>query len=115
MDEYDTALGSSDINQMSNLNLKFKLCLLFKLQRLSICDSGVLTFLQADRDRKIQDLIVENNKIVRPHIYDFLKKYQVAYVVKDLLRDNNFHIEKLKNTKEVYNDSTIAIYRLIGY
>lgn len=115
MNEYDTALGSSDINQMSNLNLKFKLCLLFKLQRLSICDSGVLTFLQADRDRKIQDLIVENNKIVRPHIYDFLKKYQVAYVVKDLLRDNNFHIEKLKNTKEVYNDSTIAIYRLIGY
>src|SRR3989344_2717425 len=112
MNEYDAALGSSDINQTSNLNFKLKLCKLFKLQRLASCDPEALVRLKAIRDRKIQDLIIENNRIVRPHIYDFLKKYHVTYAIKDLSRDQDFHIETLKNSKEVYNDGSIAIYYL---
>jgi hypothetical protein len=112
MNEYDIVLGNTDIIQTSDLNFKLKLCRLFKLQRLSVCDSGALTSLQEARDRKIQDLIVENNKIIRPRIYDFLKKYHVAYAIKDLSRDQNFHVETLKGAREVYDVGGIAIYSL---
>ncbi len=63
------------------------------------------------KNKEIAELVIKNEKEIRPHITELLKKYQVAYAIKDTRDDPNFHVEKFKNTQEIYNDGRFVIYK----
>lgn len=48
---------------------------------------------------------------IKPNIKDYLKKYQVSYILKDLARDPQYRPEKLGATR-VYGDGNFEIYQM---
>ncbi|MEK7109349.1 MAG: hypothetical protein AAB919_02840 [Patescibacteria group bacterium] len=48
---------------------------------------------------------------VRPHIKSYLRKYNVSYILKDVIRNPNWHPEDLR-AKLVYSDGRYELYRL---
>ncbi len=48
---------------------------------------------------------------VKPNIKAYLKKYNVSYIIKDIVLDVQFHPEKL-GAMRVYSDGRFEIYRL---
>ena len=47
---------------------------------------------------------------ILPNLRDELKKFHVAYILKDLKNDSDFHPERLPYAKEVYSDGRFVIY-----
>lgn len=107
-------LGLSYFRRFDDLNWKSDLCKIFRRIMFNGCistSSGLtLTQVEALKDEDIKKLINKNEKEVRPNIEKLLKKYQVAYAIKDKLSGNNFNVEKLKNVKEIYNDNRFIVY-----
>jgi uncharacterized membrane protein len=60
-----------------------------------------------------EDMHIRYQEDVRPNLYEKLKKYNVTYIMKDFREDKDFHPEKLPFVEEVYNDTLIAIYKII--
>lgn len=110
-----TALGLSYFRQFDDLRWKAELCQKLKFIVFKGCvpkTSGLtLSELAYRRDREISELMEVNEKEIRPRIVELLKKYHVAYVVKDLVNDKSFHVEKFKNTREIYNDARFVIFK----
>jgi hypothetical protein len=48
---------------------------------------------------------------IRPHIKEYLKKYHVSYILKDVVHNPGWHPEEL-GAKRVYSDGSYEIYRL---
>jgi hypothetical protein len=48
---------------------------------------------------------------IKPNILDYLKKYHVSYILKDMTRNSDWHPERL-GAKRVYNDEYYELYRL---
>lgn len=68
---------------------------------------------QTDKEKKtLVDKMLGLNIAIRLQIYQELKKYHVAYIVKDLSRDLDWHPEKIKNTLQVYNNGKFAVFRV---
>lgn len=108
-------LGLSYFRRLDDLNWKLDICNFFKFVKFGGCDpissGSAFSEVISQKNKEIQNLIEKNERDIRPRIKELLKKYQVAYAIKDLLNDPNFHVEKLKNTREIYNDGRFAIYQ----
>lgn len=50
-------------------------------------------------------------KEIRPHLTEYLEKYHVSYIIKDLEEDAHYQPESVGGI-EVYNDGYVAIYQL---
>lgn len=113
---FTVPLGHSYVRRLDDLNWKLELCEMFKwvLNNCTPTSSGLtLSQVELAKETDIKNLIDKNNKEIKPHINELLRKYQVAYAIKDKLNNSNFNVERLKNIKEIYNDGRFIIYELI--
>lgn len=112
--ETTAALGHSYVRRFDDLRWKIKLCQKLKFIMFEQCipkSSGLtLSELAFQKDKDISNIMKLNEKEIRPNIVGLLKKYRVAYVVKDIKNDPGFKVEKFKNIKEIYNDGRFAIF-----
>lgn len=109
--EYSLPLGTYKF-QIKDLKLKDRVCGLIHFNVFQFCDNVAIVKATTQINKSVEDLMIKNKEEIRPHLAEFIKKYHVAYVIKDLLNDPNFNVETLKNTKEIYNDGAFAVYRL---
>ena len=114
-DDSITTLGHSYVRQLDDLNWKAEVCNSLKLimprRCVSISSGRSLSELISQKNKDISKLVRKNEKEIRPHIVELLKKYHVAYAIKDIKVDSDFHVEKFKNVEEIYNDGRFAIYK----
>lgn len=113
-EDFIGALGHSYDRRLDDLKWKSGVCKILKFIMFNGCipmSSGLtLSELLSQKDREIEELIVKNEKEIRPNIVELIKKYHVTYAIKDVKNDPDFHIEKFKNFKEIYNDGRFIIY-----
>ena len=62
-------------------------------------------------DQYFTDLENKFTEEIKPHIQDYLAKYHVSYVIKDIQLDTQYHPEKIGGVK-VYDDGHFQIYKL---
>ncbi len=113
-DDSTAALGHSYVRRLDDLKWKSNICGMLKFIMLNGCfptsSSLTLSELLSQKNKDIAELISKNEKEIRPHIAEWLKKYRVVYAIKDVKNDPGFHIEKFKNFKEIYNDGRFVMY-----
>lgn len=108
-------LGHRYVRQFDDLQWKADVCKMLNPIMLGGCVPRSLGMTSSEllvqKNKEIAELVIKNEKEIRPHIAELLKKYQVTYAIKDTRDDSDFHVEKFKNTQEIYNDGRFVIYR----
>ena len=62
-------------------------------------------------DTLFEDLAVKFTSDIRPHVKEYLKKYRVSYILKDVKLDRQYHPEEL-GAARVYNDGGFELWKL---
>lgn len=106
--DYEILFGYNYEQESINFNLRSWIC---KKTGFIFCNDLGASVLLLEKEKNIQNLFQYNKEYVRPNIYELLKKYHVTYAVKDIKNDRDLQFDKLKNTKEIYNDGRFIIYK----
>lgn len=78
------------------------------------CDqykNAVAAWVQTEH-RSAVDRMLQLDARIRPRMYEYLKKYHVGYIIKDLKRDSNMHPETIENIELVYRTNEFEIYKV---
>ena len=107
--EYVYYSGSYFDYKMNDLNLRNRLCTVVKLDN-NFCQRQLVQALISQKDRDIIDTYQLDKTSVRPHIQEYLKKYQVSYLILDTTQDTIS--KKTIPMVPVYNDGRFEIYKI---
>lgn len=92
------------------LEREVKICKIIKFWDTASC--GVApTSEELLGEQYFEGLVERFDTDIRPHITEYLHKYHVSYVLKDIQRDTTYHPEALGGTL-VYKDDTFELYKL---
>ena len=93
-------------------NRQVRVCQLLSLNLLGY-DCGKITDVNSlAGENFFQDLYKRYLSEIKPNINQELKKFQVAYIIKDKQINKNFEPEKLNGAKKVYSDERFEVYKL---
>lgn len=90
---------------------KIKLCNFFQLYRLGYTCGKEITG-PALKGQGYFYHLEDEYKEIQSHINVELKKFKVAYIIKDKENDPQFHPEDIKGTTLIYNDGRFLIYKI---
>ena len=96
----------------NTINRKVKICRALRLSALGF-SCGNLIDAQTLNAALYAGMYQRYNEDIKPDLQEELKKFHVAYIMKDILNDTQFHPELLKNIKLVYSDGRFLIYKVL--
>lgn len=100
------------VHKYKTVNRGFKLCRILKLDKFGK-DCGELTDAVTFKGKEyFNNLYQQYRDEIKPNINEKLKKYQVAYIIKDKEFKSNFQPENLEGTELVYQDERFLIYKI---
>lgn len=107
--EYVYYAGSYYDYKMNDLNLRQRICSILKLNN-DFCQKQIVQNLVLQKDRDIIAAYQLQKTSIRPHIQEYLKKYQVSYFIRDITQDP---IPTRPIPMElVYTDGRFEIYKI---
>ncbi len=111
-EEYGWVAGASINYVTRNIESKMRVCNIVPfLKQAEFCDNQEkIVSMQSEKEANITRLLEKNKQEIRPNLISLLQKYNVSYIMKDLERDTNFDIQKIKGARAVYNDGHFSIY-----
>lgn len=111
-DLWDYGGVGNAVHQYKTHNREVKVCRLLKLDKFGrIC--GELTDAVSFKGKEYFDNLYRQYwDEIKPKINEKLKKYQVAYIIKDKEYDSNFRPEVFDDTELVYRDERFLIYKI---
>lgn len=111
-DDYFNYIGVGLMHEFKTYNRKVKICRLLNLNYFGVA-CGELTDAVSFKGKDFfNELYKKYKEEITPNIIDYLKKYQVSYIVKEKGRAANFQPEKLFGAKVVYQDDNFLIYNI---
>ncbi|MDI6591482.1 MAG: hypothetical protein QME61_00870 [Patescibacteria group bacterium] len=99
-------------NAVKDNNLKAKICRFLRLNYFGKNCPKYLDAISLRGEEYFDDLFLWYTYEIKPNIIQQLKKFQVAYLIRDKKEDINFKIEFV-GAKIVYQDERFLIYKII--
>lgn len=100
-----------DTHQYKTHNRAVKVCRLFQLDKLGKPCGELTDMISFKGEEYFADLYRRYKNEIQPGIIEELKKYRVAYIIKDKGYDSNFMPEAISQAKLVYEDNRFLIYK----